>query len=483
MSAATHMDRQTFLANLRQSGLLTPEQWSAAMKVIPDTPRGRLVARALVEHGFLTKFQAELLLGGRTNGFFLGQYRILDQLGKGGMGRVFKAQHQTMNRIVALKVLSSNLVNTPKAQQLFQREVKAAARLVHPNIVTAYDANQIDNRFFLVMEYVDGPNLYELVRSQGPLPVDLACDFIRQAAQGLQAAHALGMVHRDIKPANLLVQQVGTNPSAPSYIVKILDFGLARLHSPTPENAAPHETILVADNTVMGTPDYLSPEQARNLHNVDIRSDLYSLGCTFYFLLTGQVPFPGGTTMDKLLRHSTETPTPVEQLRPEVPPAVAAIVRRLMAKDPADRFQTPAELIAALAAVRGVSASGAPASGVLPTAVVASPAPSDATGAAGAAPVAAVVSAPMAILLDVPEPEDAAPSFPTDFPGIDDSPPAPRALPIDLTPTPSPSGKIPALSLRHADMRHQLGQFKVALVWAVGIVLALIALGWVLLNK
>lgn len=466
MSAVQHMDRQTFLANLRQSGLLNAEQWTAALKQVPDTPRGRLVARALVEQGFLTRFQAELLLGGRTEGFILGQYRILDQLGRGGMGRVFKAQHQTMNRTVALKVLSSHLVNTPKGLQMFQREVKAAARLVHPNIVTAYDANQIDSRFFLVMEYVDGPNLDELVRSQGPLPVPLACDFIRQAAQGLQAAHELGMVHRDIKPANLLVQRVGPNPNVPSYVVKILDFGLARLHTPTPTHAAPHETILVADNTVMGTPDYLSPEQARSLHQVDIRSDLYSLGCTFYFLLTGKVPFPGGSSMEKMVRHSTEDPMPVEQLRPGLPTPVAAIVRRLMARDPAARFQTPAELMQALASFIPASApltSRTP----LPVAV------------AAAAPVAALApAAPVATLARTSLP-DSAPALhfssePVRF--EDDTAGAPGILPLDITPTPTYGANIPAVRLQHADVRDQLRQFKVALIWAVGIVFGLLML-------
>ena len=212
---------------------------AGVMGRLPETPRGRVVARALVEQGLLTKFQAELLLAGSTSGFLLGQYRILDQLGRGGMGRVFKAEHQTMNRVVALKVLSPHLLKTPKAQQMFQREVRAAARLVHPNIVTAYDANQIDDRYFLVMEFVDGPNLDQLVRERGPLPVGQACDFIRQAADGLQYAHELGMVHRDIKPANLLVQRsAGQPPTFDRACVKILDFGLARLQSRDAERQA-----------------------------------------------------------------------------------------------------------------------------------------------------------------------------------------------------------------------------------------------------
>jgi serine/threonine-protein kinase len=344
------VDRQTFLGYLRASGLVAEADLQGVLKQMPEVTRGRLIARALVERGLLTRFQAERLLVGRTSGFHLGQYRILDQLGRGGMGRVFKAEHRTMGRTVALKVLSASLVDADRAEDLFLREVRAAAQLAHPNIVTAYDANQVDGRFYLVMEFVDGPNLDQLVRKQGPLGVGLACDYIRQVAAGLQCAHLLGMVHRDIKPANILVQRKGLSEEQPG-LVKISDFGLARLHSPTapsPVPAAHMGTILAKDNTVMGTPDYLSPEQSRNLHKVDIRSDLYSLGCTFYFLLTGQVPFPGGNALDKLIRHTTDQPLPVSSFRKDVPQPVVEILDRMLAKHPDDRFQTPAELVAAL---------------------------------------------------------------------------------------------------------------------------------------
>lgn len=349
------MDRQTFLAHLRQSGLVTGEQMAKVVGRLPDTNRAQVLARALVEQGLLTRFQAELLLIGKSNGFHLGQYRILDHLGRGGMGRVFKAEHQTMNRIVAVKVLASHLVKTAKAQQMFMREVRAAARLIHPNIVTAYDANQIGDRHYLVMEYVDGPNLEELVRQRGPLPIGVACDFVRQAALGLQHAHELGMVHRDIKPANLLVQRPTSNAPNAYCVVKILDFGLARLATGGPAGKPGGDSIMAVENTVLGTPDYLSPEQARNLHNVDIRSDIYGLGCTFYYLLTGRVPFPGGTTLEKLVRHSTVEAPAVEGVRNDVTPPVSAVLKRMMAKNPAHRFQTPAEVAATLApfAVQG----------------------------------------------------------------------------------------------------------------------------------
>jgi serine/threonine protein kinase len=338
-----------FLANLRQSKLLTDDELAVVEQEALALERGKILARALVERGVLTRFQAEQLLAGRTKNFILGQYVVLEQIGVGGMGRVFKARHRAMGRVVALKVLSSSLMRTDRAQELFQREARAIARLLHPNIVAAYDANQVDNRYFLVMEYVNGPNLDQLVRRQGPLPIGLSCDYIRQAANGLQCAFNLGMVHRDIKPANLLLQRTGNDGQPTNGIIKLTDFGLARLsETGSLAGADGSGTLLVRDNSVMGTPDYLSPEQARDLHQTDIRSDLYSLGCTFYYLLTASVPFPGGSTLEKLVRHGVQEPTPVEHLRLDVPQEVAAIVQRLMAKAPADRFQTPAELSDAL---------------------------------------------------------------------------------------------------------------------------------------
>jgi serine/threonine-protein kinase len=345
-----HIDRTAFLANLRQSRLLTEEQWEEVVPRLPSSHRGRVLARALVERGVLTRFQAERLLIGRTAGFFLGQYRILEEIGRGGMGRVYKAEHRTMGRVVALKVLAPELLNKPRAVELFQHEVRAAAQLAHPNIVTAYDANRSGGRYYLVLEYVDGPNLGQLVRRRGPLNVGLACDYMRQAALGLQCAHNLGMLHRDIKPANLLVQRRGLDERSPG-LLKVSDFGLARLTEPASKGSGSRRpnTLFTHKNTVMGTPDFLSPEQARSLHKTDIRSDLYSLGCTFYYLLTAEVPYPGGNALDKLLRHGTEKTPDVTELRPETPAPVAAIVTRLMAKSPDDRFRTPAELAQVLA--------------------------------------------------------------------------------------------------------------------------------------
>ncbi|MBM4072976.1 MAG: serine/threonine protein kinase [Planctomycetes bacterium] len=349
---APHVDRETFLKNLHKSGLLGARELEEALPRLPSTQRGRSLARAMVRMGLLTKFQAERLLAGRTNGFMLGQYRILEQLGQGGMGRVYKAVHQTMNRVVALKILAPHLVRTSKARKLFKNEVQNAGKLAHPNIVTAYDANEMGDRIYLVTEYVNGPNLDQLVRDKGPLPIDLACEIIRQAAIGLEHAHESGMVHRDIKPANLLVQH---NPKNDGLTVKILDFGLSRLYDPEKDDlpsAAP-----VKERTVMGTPDFLSPEQGQGVHDVDIRSDMYSLGCTFYYLLVGRVPFPGGTSLEKLNRHQNEDPVLLENYRPDVPETVADIVRRLMAKDPAKRFQSPQVLADALTPFAAATAS------------------------------------------------------------------------------------------------------------------------------
>jgi serine/threonine protein kinase len=446
--AAIRIDRETFLAHVRESGLVSTDQLASVADQLPVTPRARLVARALVQHGLLTKFQAELLLAGRTRGFFVGRYRILDQLGQGGMGRVFKAVHETMNRVVALKLVSSGLVRTERARQMFQREVLAAGRLMHPNIVTAYDANEIGDRQYLVLEFVDGPNLEQLVRERGPLPIEVACDVIRQAAHGLQYASEIGMVHRDIKPGNLLVQKTDGGR-----LVKILDFGLARFHDPSPDIPGGAGTILVRENTVTGTPDFVSPEQARSVHDVDIRSDLYSLGCTFYYLLTGKVPFPGGSVVKKLVRHATEEPLPVEQLRPEVPPALGGIIRKLMAKDPGDRFQTPAALATAL---EPFTSSGA-AEWVVPDHAETVVEPLD--NAADADP---------ALSPTLPGPGDDAVPF--------------GELPVNLA-TPLSIDSMPSLHLRRAVQSEHQRRLKIAVFVAIGIVCAVLALcSWLLLR-
>jgi hypothetical protein len=260
------------------------------------------------------------------------RYRIVRQLGQGGMGVVYQAEHKVMERPVAVKVISRALVDRPDAVERFHREVRAAAKLDHPNIVKAYDAEQAGDLHLLAMEYVEGHSLHDVLAKKGPLPIAHACHYVRQAALGLQHAFEHGMVHRDLKPHNLMLTPKGT--------VKILDFGLAKLAS---EQTRPGGG-LTQENMVMGTPEYMAPEQAVNTKDADIRADIYALGCTLYCLLTGRPPFTGDNPLAIIVSHSQDAPPPVESLRPEVPSALAALLARLLAKDPAQRPQTPKEL-------------------------------------------------------------------------------------------------------------------------------------------
>ncbi len=271
------------------------------------------------------------------------RYRVIGWLGAGGMGTVYKAEHRVMQRPVALKVIDPRLIDKPAAVERFHREVLAAARLTHPNIVTAHDADQAGATHFLVMEFIDGTNLTRLVSERGPLAVATACNYVRQAALGLQHAFEQGMVHRDIKPHNLVLTGA-SGPTGDLGTIKILDFGLARFVS---ENAPAEDVTEVG--TLMGTPDYIAPEQANDCHGADIRADIYSLGCTLYFLLTGRPPFGGGTALEKLVAHLQRKPMPLTERRQDVPPELARVIERMMAKDPARRYQTPAEVAAALA--------------------------------------------------------------------------------------------------------------------------------------
>ena len=265
-----------------------------------------------------------------------GRYRILRALGRGGMGMVFLAEHRLMKRLVALKVINPRLVNNATAVARFRQEVEAAASLSHPNIVTAHDAEQAGDTHFLVMEFVKGESLDRFVIKSGPLSVEQACDFIRQAANGLQHAHERGMVHRDIKPQNLILTDEGT--------VKVLDFGLTRLAS---ELSSGSEK-LTKDHIVLGTPDFIAPEQAEDSRTVDARSDIYSLGCTLYYLLAAQVPFPVDSSMLKLSSHLLVEPKPVSALRGDVPAGLVAVIEKMMAKEPSQRFRHAGEVSRAL---------------------------------------------------------------------------------------------------------------------------------------
>ncbi len=297
------------------------------------------VSKELVRRNWLTEFQVKLLAEGRGQNLVLGQYILLDLLGEGGMGQVFKARHRRLDRIDALKVIRSETLQSPDALRRFQREARAAARLQHPNIVTVYDADEANGTHYLAMEYVPGVDLASTVRKDGPLWVGQACEYIRQAAMGLQHAFERGMVHRDIKPANLLL-------TADRRQVKILDMGLARLA--TVEDRQQSVGDLTQSGIVMGTPDYMAPEQAIDSHAVDIRADIYSLGCTLYYLLSGKPTFPPSSLTQKLLWHQQREPEPLTNFRSDIPAEVDAVLKKMLAKRAENRFQTPQEVVNAL---------------------------------------------------------------------------------------------------------------------------------------
>jgi serine/threonine protein kinase/pimeloyl-ACP methyl ester carboxylesterase len=264
------------------------------------------------------------------------KYLVWRELGRGGMGVVYQARHKEMDRQVVIKVINRSLLDRPDTLDRFRREIRAAAQLSHPNIVTAYDAEQAGDLHMLVMEFVPGHTLAEVLKKKGPLPVPFACNFARQVALGLQHAHECGLVHRDIKPQNLMLTPKGQ--------VKILDFGLAKVLREGVTGAG-----LTAHNIYMGTPEYCAPEQATDARTADIRADLYSLGCTLYFLLSGHPPFQENTFITTILAHLQQQPRPLPELRPEVPVELWQVVARLLAKEPAQRDQKPIEVAQALA--------------------------------------------------------------------------------------------------------------------------------------
>jgi serine/threonine protein kinase/WD40 repeat protein len=265
-------------------------------------------------------------------------YEILRELGRGGMGVVYLAENKLMGRKEVLKVVGGHLIDRPAVLERFLREIRAAARLHHTNIVTAYSALRIAESLVFAMEYVEGYDLSQLARSKGPLPLTHACNFIYQAALGLQYAHEKGMVHRDIKPSNLILAREGKKP-----VVKVLDFGLAKLSS-----EGQRDSGLTREGQMLGTPDYIAPEQIRNAQSADIRADIYSLGCTLYTLLAGRPPFQGEHVWDVFQAHISMNANPLNLLRPEIPVELAALVAKMMAKDPDRRFHTPTEVAQAL---------------------------------------------------------------------------------------------------------------------------------------
>jgi serine/threonine protein kinase len=266
------------------------------------------------------------------------QYEVLRELGRGGMGVVYLARNKLMDRLEVLKVVTKALLDRPGAVERFLREIRSAAKLSHANVVTAYSALQQGELLAFAMEYVEGEDLAQLVKARGPLPVANACYYVQQAALGLQHAFEKGMVHRDVKPQNLILAREGKK-----HVVKVLDFGLAKATREGGEDSA-----LTGTGQMLGTPDYIAPEQTVDAANADIRADVYSLGCTLYFLLTGSPPFKGKNLYEILQAHHSMDARPLNQMRSEVPADLAAVVGKMMAKEPADRYQTPAEVVQAL---------------------------------------------------------------------------------------------------------------------------------------
>jgi serine/threonine protein kinase len=334
-----NISTEEFSQRLIDSGLIDVQQ-VRQLREQHNSEDGQSFAIALVNDLKLTRFQANVLIEGHDHPLILDRYLILDELGAGGMGVVYKALHRKMDRIVALKILPKAAVDTPDKVKRFQREVEAVAKLEHPNIVTAHDAHTSKGIHYLVMSYVDGSDLAAIVRKQGVLSAKRAVNCVAQAARGLAHAHDMGIIHRDIKPGNLLLDKQD--------VVHVLDLGLARIDDLGIESDKEVSDDLTHPGMVMGTIAYLAPEQALDTHSADARSDIYSLGCTLFYLLTGEAPYPRETVMKTLLAHREEAIPDLSSKRVEVPKELNAIFQKMVSKSPEDRFQNMGEVMTAL---------------------------------------------------------------------------------------------------------------------------------------
>jgi serine/threonine protein kinase len=356
----TLVDADTLLNVLRRTQLLALEQVEQIQRdLLPHYPDSESLAHYLVEIDWLTPYQMQLFLSGRWDEVVIGPYQVMDRLGEGGVSEVFKAWDTLRGRIVALKVLRQDLGDHEELARQFQQEHQAITRLNHPNIIKTFDAGHVKGLFYFAMECVEGMDLERFIRMVGPLSVEVACDYARQAAQGLQHAHGNGLVHRDIKPANLFL----INPplpggrKGPDPVVKILDWGLARCIPTEGESAIEHEG---EKGRLLGTADYIAPEQIEDATLVDIRADIYSLGCVLYYLLTGQPPFRGTSVMQKIVQHRESPPPSVRELRPDVPAELDEFIIKLLAKSPEQRVQIPLLLVAALRKYTSGQTGGGP---------------------------------------------------------------------------------------------------------------------------
>lgn len=343
------------LTVIRRSGVLTERQIEEvrARVLAGEYPfDAASLAERLVRDQILTGYQVRRLLKNKTDGLVIDRYVILDRLGSGSMGRVYRACHLHMGRLVALKIIAPEIMANERVIARFQREMKLVGRLDHPNVVRAFDAGQVGSVLYIVMEYVSGQSLGQRFRIRGPLPPAEVVDCAAQAALGLDHAHRQGIVHRDVKPSNLLL----TNERR----VKLLDLGLGALIE-----ADDQANFATADRIAVGTIDYMSPEQACG-RDVDGRSDLYSLGCVVYHLITGRLPYPGISPIERLGKRINSKPTPITDLRPDLPSKLVRVLNKLLANRPEDRYRTGDEAAEALQTLTRRKTAREPASPAAP---------------------------------------------------------------------------------------------------------------------